>query len=180
MPLGKRVMNKCFGGGFVFLLLLVYRPAFTQGIRVGPDGEFSEQTLSLPYAFYNENFGFAAGYVYGKVGSPQQQATLLATGIVGTKGGMGFLVGRDLQMPRVDRLFLDPLVSAGYFSDNEAYIDGNPDFRNQRAGSNDSSEHNFIEGDGWDNFFRLNFKYLLPIGYGRNRSSPPIKSRRDS
>lgn len=162
------MMNKRISGGFVSLLLLFSHFAFSQGIRVGPDGQFSEQTLSLPYAFYNENFGFAAGYVYGKVGSPQKQATLLATAIVGTKGGMGFLVGRDIQMPRVDRLFLDPLVSAGYFSDNEAYIDGNPDFPNQRAGSNESSRHNFIEGDGWDNFFRLNFKYLLPIGDGRD------------
>jgi Omp85 superfamily domain len=162
------MMKKRISGGFVSLFFLFSQPALAQGIRVGPDGQFSEQTLSLPYAFYNENFGFAAGYVYGKVGSPQKQATMLATAIIGTKGGMGFLVGRDIQMPRIDRLFLDPLVSAGYFSDNEAYIDGNPDFPNQRAGSNDSSKHNFIEGDGWDNFFRLNFKYLLPIGDGRD------------
>jgi hypothetical protein len=151
----------------IFLLFQV-QTARAQGIRVGPEGEFSQQTLSLPFAFYNENFGFAAGYVYGKVGSPQKQALMLATAIVGTKGGMGLLVGRDIQMPRVDRLFLDPIVSAGFFSDNEAYIDGNPKFPSERAGSNDSHEDNFIKGDGWDNFFRLNFKYLLPIGAGRD------------
>jgi hypothetical protein len=88
--------------------------------------------------------------------------------IVGTKGGMGFLVGRDIQMPRIERLFLDPVVSVGYFSDTESYIDGNPKFPNERAGSNDSDKDNFVEGDGWDNFFRLNFKYLLPIGDGRD------------
>jgi hypothetical protein len=54
----------------IFLLFQV-QTARAQGIRVGPEGEFSQQTLSLPFAFYNENFGFAAGYVYGKVGSPQ-------------------------------------------------------------------------------------------------------------
>ena len=161
-------MNKWISGWCVALFLLFCHTAFGQGIRVDPDGQFSEQTLSLPYAFYNENFGYAAGYVYGKVGSPQKQALMLATAIVGTKGGMGFLVGRDIQMPGVDRLFLDPIVSIGYFSDNEAYIDGNPDFPRQRAGSNDSSEDNYIQGDGWDNLFRLNFKYLLPIGDGRD------------
>ena len=88
IPLRTGVMSKCIGGGLLVLLLVLCHAAFAQGIRVGPDGEFSEQTLSLPYAFYNENFGFAAGYVYGKVGSPQKQATLLATAIVGTKGGM--------------------------------------------------------------------------------------------
>jgi hypothetical protein len=148
---------------------------FAQSVRVGPDGQFSEQTLKLPYAFYNENFGFAGGFVYGKVGKPQKQAFMLATGIVGTKGGMGFLVGRDIQMPLIDRLFLDPIVSVGYFSDNESYIDGNPDFPNERAGSNDSDEDNFVEGDGWDNFFRLKFKYLLPIGNGRDDIISTVK-----
>jgi hypothetical protein len=57
------------------LFILPVQISFAQGVRVGPDGEFSQQTLKLPYAFYNENFGFAGGFVYGKVGSPQKQAT---------------------------------------------------------------------------------------------------------
>ena len=153
------------------------RTVFAQSVRVGPDGEFSQQTLSLPYAFYNESFGFAGGYVYGKVGSPQKQATMLATAIVGTKGAMGFLVGKDIQMPLIERLFLDPIVSVGYFSDNESYVDGNPDFSNERAGSNDSDEDNYVKGDGWDNFFRLRFKYLLPIGDGRDEIISTIKMK---
>jgi hypothetical protein len=152
----------------LFLVFIYSNLAYAQGVAVGPDGQFSQQTLSLPYAFYNENFGFAAGYVYGKVGSPQKQATILTTAIIGTDGGMGFLVGRDIQMPRIERLFLDPIVSVGYFTDNDSYINGNPDFANERAGSNDSDEDNYVEGDGWDNFFRLKFKYLLPIGGGRD------------
>jgi hypothetical protein len=163
-------MKQITFGVFLLLILLSGMSAFGQAVRVGPNGEFSEQTLSLPYAFFNESFGFAVGYVYGVVGRPQKQATLLATVMAGTKGSaLGFLVGRDLQMPRVERLFLDPIISVGYFKDNEAYIDGNPDFPDERAGSNDSDEDNFVEGDGWDNFFRLNFKYLLPIGAGRDQ-----------
>jgi len=155
---------------FRLIFFLCSVSAFGQSVRVGPNGEFSAQTLSLPYAFYNESFGFAAGYVYGVVGRPQKQATLLATVMAGTKGSaMGFLVGRDLQMPRVKRLFLDPVVSVGYFKDNEAYIVGNPDFPGERAGSNGSDKDNFVEGDGWDNFFRLKFKYLLPVGAGRDQ-----------
>ncbi len=161
---------------WLFILFLSYGPAvFAQDVRVGPDGKFSEQTLNLPYAFYNENFGFAGGWIYGKVGSLQKQATLLATGIIGTKGGMGLLVGQDIQMPRIERLFLDPIVSVGYFSDIESYIDGNPKYPNERAGSNSSSEDNYVDGDGWDNFFRLNFKYLLPIGAGRDEIIATIK-----
>ena len=155
---------------FFFFVLLTGVSSFGQGVRVGPDGEVSQQTLSLPYAFYNENFGFAAGYVYGVVGQPQKQSTLLATVMAGSKGSaMGFLVGRDIQMPRVERLFFDPVVSVGYFKDTESYIDGNPDFPNERAGSNDSDKDNYVKGDGWDNFFRLTFKYLLPMGDGKDQ-----------
>jgi len=86
---------------FFLFVLLTGVSSYGQGIRVGPDGQFSDQTLSLPYAFYNDSFGFAVGYVYGVVGRPQKQASLLATAIAGSKGSaMGFLIGRDLQMPR--------------------------------------------------------------------------------
>jgi hypothetical protein len=158
---------------FGLLFLVVLYPgvsSFGQGVRVGPDHKVAEQTLSLPYAFYNDNFGFAVGYVYGVVGKPQKQSTLLATAMAGTKGSaMGFLVGRDIQMPHTERLFLDPILSVGYFQDAEAYIDGNPDFPDERAGSNDSDKDDFVKGDGWDNFFRFTFKYLLPIGHGKDQ-----------
>ncbi|HMP73523.1 MAG TPA: BamA/TamA family outer membrane protein [Kiritimatiellia bacterium] len=154
----------------LWLMLVTASTVFGQGIRVGPDGQVVESTLSLPYAFYNETFGFAAGYVYGLVGIPQKQSTLLATVIAGTEGSaMGFIAGRDLQMPLVDRLFLDPVLSLGYYKGAEAFINGNPAFPDERAGSNTSDPDNFLEGDGWDNFFRLRLKYLLPMGHGRNR-----------
>ena len=131
---------------FLLLILLTGMSSFGQGIRVGPNGEFSEQTLSLPYAYFNESFGFAVGYVYGVVGRPQKQATLLATAMAGSKGSaMGFLIGRDLQMPRVERLFLDPVVSVGYFKDNQAFVDGNSNFPDERAGENDSDKDNFVD-----------------------------------
>ncbi len=151
------------------LLVVASRSAQGQGVRVGPDGEVTENTLNLPYAFYNDNFGFAAGYVKGYVGWPQKQASLLGTAIAGSKGSaMGFLVGQDLQLPGTKRLFLDPVISLGYYQNIEAYIDGNPDFPDERSGSNDSDPDNFVAANGWDNFFRLRFKYLLPIGHGRD------------
>jgi len=151
------------------LLVSTPRPAPGQGVRVGPDGQVTESSLNLPYAFYNEQFGFAVGYVSGYVGWPQKQATLLATVIAGSTGSaMGFLVGRDLKLPGTERLFLDPVISVGYFQDIEAYIDGNPAFPDERSASNDSDPDNFVAADGWDNFFRLRFKYLLPMGHGRH------------
>jgi outer membrane protein assembly factor BamA len=38
-----------------------------------------------------------------------------------------------------------------------------------QAGSNDSDEDNFLEGSGEDYFFNFRFKYLLPIGNGKDK-----------
>jgi len=159
--------------GWIILLLLgcllAPRPSAAQDIYVEPDGDFEQKTLSVPYAFYNDSFGAAVGYIYGKIGYPQKQASLLGTVMAGSQGSvMGFVIGRDLRLPWSDRLFLDPIAQIGYFKDARSYTDGNPSFPNERAGSNDSDEDDYLEGDGWDNFFRLRFKYLLPIGHGKD------------
>jgi len=41
-------------------------------------------------------------------------------------------------------------------------------FTGQPAGTNDSDMDNYIEGDGLDAYLLLNFKYVLPIGEGRD------------
>jgi hypothetical protein len=83
------------------------------------------------------------GYVYGVVGRPKKQATLLAAAIAGSNGSaMGFLVGRDLQMPGVDRLFMDPVASVGYLRDAEAFIVGTAtNFQRLSCGSVCSTVH---------------------------------------
>jgi hypothetical protein len=81
---------------------------------------------------------------------------------------MSFLIGKDLQIPFFQRWFVDPVMSVGYFNDNESYSNGDPKYDNEQAGSNDSDEDNFVEGDGWDNYFRIKFKYLLPMGTGKD------------
>ena len=163
-------MKQIVFAGIFFFVLFTGFSSFGAGVVVDKEGKFSKQTLSLPYAFYNESFGLSAGYVYGVVGYPQKQSTLLATVMAGTTGSaMGFLVGRDIQMPLVDRLFLDPIVQVGHFMDSKSYSNGKPRFAGERAGTNDSDKDNFVKGDGWDNFFRMKFKYLLPIGHGRDQ-----------
>ena len=155
-------------GFFSFLILMCCHLAYGQSITVGPDGKFEKQVISVPYAFYNESFGVAGAYAYAVNGWPQKQSALIATAMVGTQGSaMGFIMGRDLQIPYTQRLFLDAIVQAGYFQKAEIYTSGNPDYPDERAGSNDSDEDNYLESDGWDNFFRLRFKYLLPIGHGK-------------
>jgi hypothetical protein len=137
----------------------------------------ADSTINLPYAFWNETFGFAAGYVYAVNGSPQPQAGLVASVMAGTEGSvMGFLMGQNIRPVRsLERLFVDPILSIGYFDNADIFIDGNPDFPDERAGSNDSDPDNFITGRGRDTFARARFKYLLPIGTGRERILPAFQ-----
>ena len=159
---------------YAVVLLVVFSllspvAAWAQGMVLGPDGKPMQESFSLPYAFYNEKFGAAVGFAYGTAGYPQPQATMLITGMGGTAGsGMLFFIGNNIQVPFFKRLFLDPIASVGYFSDDISYVNGKPKYAGQQAGDNDSNENDYILGDGWDNYFRLKFKYLLPIGTGED------------
>jgi len=136
---------------------------------VNTNGEFAPAHFLLPYVFYNEHFGAAAGVAYGASGEPQKQMSYVASAMGGTAGsGAIYFLGKDIQMPFCQRLFLDPWVSAGYLQNQNVYIDGNPNFPNQRAGGNGSSDDNYIEGGGTDLYAYLTFKYLLPLGAVRD------------
>ena len=82
---------------YFLLIWLTSVSLYGQGVRVGPDGEVSKQTLSLPYAFYNENFGFAAGYAYGVVGQPRFLRQPFKRIWSAGKGVAGFRLGGQLQ-----------------------------------------------------------------------------------
>lgn len=164
--------------GFCLVLFVLILPhtAFAQENERHNEKTDAEKILNVPYAFYNENFGLAVGYVYSIQGYPQKQSAFLATVMGGTKGsGLGFLMARDIQFPGIERLFFDPIVSVGYFKDFDAFIDGNPAYTGMRSGANDSDEDNFVEGDGWDSFFRFKFKYLLPLGHGEEQITTAYK-----
>ncbi len=166
--------------------VVLYLPAFclvcfiflTKSGMADETAENSPLKLRLPFAFYNETFGISGGWVEGRVGSPQPQARILGTIIAGDEGSaLGFIAAEDLRLPEVDRLFIDPIFSFGYYDDADTYVDGNPNFSDERAGTNDSDKDNFVTGGGTDVFSRIRFKYLLPIGHGRNQIIPDYKTR---
>ncbi len=137
----------------------------------------ADAQINLPYAFWNETFGFAAGYVYAMNGFPQPQAGVVGSIMAGTEGSvMGFAMGQNIRpLQSLPRLFADPIFSMGYFDNADVFVDGNPDFPDERAGSNDSDPNNFITGRGRDTFARVRFKYLLPIGTGLERILPAFQ-----
>ncbi len=154
----------------VFLLaVLSGQPAQGQSRMREQDEDFHSESFLLPYAFYNDNFGLALGGAWGVSGWPLDQSAFVLSPIVGSNGSVVvYFLGQDVQMPGIDRLFMDPMLSVGSFREITAYRDGNPNFTDERAGSNDSDSDNNIEGDGEDVMVRGTFKYLLPIGHGRD------------
>lgn len=144
-------------------------PAYGQSIMVEKGKEFQSKVVHVPYAFYNHSFGAAAGFVYGGTGVYQKQMSILGTAIAGTNDALAlYLVTRDFQAPFLERLFIDSDFALSTFGKLQSYTDGNPDYRNERAGSNDSAYNNYIEGPGTDNFARVKFRYLLPMGNGKD------------
>lgn len=125
--------------------------------------------LILPYAFYSETYEFAVGVGGGATGFQEGQMGLYASGLYTTNDTYAlYFLGNDIRIPYTKRLYLDPFISYGWYAVVRDYIDGNPDYPDERAGSNDSSADNYIFDSGYNNTVELRFKYVLPFGKGRD------------
>lgn len=81
-----------------------------------------------------------------------------------------FYTIQDLQMPFNRRMFLNVYGFTSEFDSLESYREpAGSNNSGPPAGSNDSDKNNFIEGEGDDKLFRLDFSYLLPIGHGKDQ-----------
>lgn len=126
-------------------------------------------TFTVPFAFYSGSLGPAVGASIGNRGLFQPQASLFATAIASGNGSVyGFLAYRDVEVPGLERLFINGQLNVGRFGQIDIYADGNPDFPTGRAGSNDSDVDDFLTGDGTDVRYWNTFGYVLPMGHGRH------------
>lgn len=133
------------------------------------DEERQPQALIVPYVFHSEILGWAYGVAAGSTGFLQKQMSVTGAYMQSSNGARAvYLFGRDVQLPATNRWFLNANFSIGRYPEQRGYFDGNPDFPDEDAGSNDSSEENFIAANGWDNWLELEFKYQFPIGHGRD------------
>lgn len=125
--------------------------------------------ILLPFAFYSPTYRFGGGVVFYAGGLLQPQTGTFAYALGSTHGTYGFAFGMDdLQLNPVDRLFVDSKFGYLVDHDYDAFIDGSRRFAGRPAGVNDSSADNFITDRASDAYGSLTFKYLLPIGSGRD------------
>ncbi len=145
-------------------------PAFAQSITLREDeSRRYEDWTVIPFGFFSESFGLGLGVGAGYAGAIQEQASLLGTVTVGTRGSYTVAGGLlDLQAPGVDRLFIDTMFCVGHYVNDRVYVDGNPAYPEVRAGANESDPNDFLEETQWDNWAELPLRYVLPLGHGRD------------
>lgn len=165
-------MQKIVSIGLLTLLVAcaVMQQSHAQGIVVKTDKtRVVGDSNWLPYAFYTKSLGLTFGVGANKSGFPQEQSSAIGTLAFGTKGTYFFAGGAsDIRIPGTERLFMDMLFSSGYYVDGTLFINANPEFPDERAGSNESSKENFVEETFWDSWAQFRFFYLLPFGHGKD------------
>ena len=158
--------------GLVVLAALAGTGRVARGQYILQDPErphrYDGAPVLLPFGFYSSTYGVGGGLVFFGNGFIQKQAGVFAWVLGSTNGTYGISLGQsDLQLTPINRLFLD--TTFGYILDRDykAYVNGNPKFLHEAAGTNDSSRDNFFTDQAGDAFAKLTFRYLLPIGGGR-------------
>lgn len=153
----------------IALLLSIAPRALAQSIILDKDEERVFQEFNwIPYGFFSESFGLGIGIGGGYTGWPKEPSSVLGAVTLGTKGSYNVALAlTDYQLAVMPRVTIEPIVVSGLYQDQRIYSGSNPEFPTERAGSNGSDEDNFIEVKQWDNWARLRFLYLLPLGHGK-------------
>lgn len=129
--------------------------------------EPAQGTFVVPFVFSSSSTGASGGLSVANRGWLQPQASVIATAVGSVSGtAYGFLALRDLEVPSIDRLFINGQLNLGTFSEMDIYQDGNPTFAGESAGRHGSDADNFITGEGTDVKAWMAFNYVLPIGAG--------------
>ncbi len=142
-------------------------------IREGDDeGKIKSRTIVVPYAFSSETLGFGLGLGASYSPESQPQSTYIGT-LYGTDNGswLFLLGGFNLQLPKMERLYIRPYGMTAHNTHMRIYLDGTPDlYPNERAGSNESSPDNYIEEDAYETLVDLQMRYTLPWGHYRDKT----------
>ena len=154
----------------LYALLFMSLPVSAQNIVLDYDEEeVSGRKLLLPYAFYTESLDFTIGAIGGTSGFLQPQTSFVVSVFTtANKSNALFLSVHDYQLPFAKRVFIEFIGSYAYYTDQRVYTGFNSEFPGEHGGSNDSSDDNFLQGSGDDDWYDLKFKYLLPIGHGKS------------
>jgi hypothetical protein len=148
--------------------------------------------LVLPYIFSSDSMGFTAGAVGIFSGYIQPQMTIVATTFLGeelalrhdqliepdsarTTGAMLSISG--YQPSFSDRLFISGMGAYGYYPNQRLYLEGGNDSIKEleNTGYNAISP---LQTQGYNNWFNIYFRHVLPWGESKKTVMPNIKLQR--
>jgi hypothetical protein len=130
-----------------------------------------KEFLILPYAFPSDSMGTTGGIGAMIKGYGQKQLLIGATAFGSADGAAAFIGGLwDYQLPWFERFFFSTMGSVGHYPRQRAYTQLPRTGSESDAGGNDSSEYNYVEEEGQDNWFEFKFEYVLPMGSMKNKS----------
>ena len=127
-----------------------------------------KSSLVLPYAFSTDSMGFTLGVGGFLKGYGQEQLLLGATAFGSFDEAIGLFLGMwDYRPSWAPRFFFSAQGMVGHYPNQRAYSSRFFSPNVTRPGSNDSSEDQFAEKSGYDNWSDFKLEYVLPLGTAR-------------
>ena len=180
----------------IFLLLIVVNLNATEFIVEDVNSSKKHSSwIALPYIFSTDSMGLTVGAVGIFSGYIQPQMTIVATAFIGStqeveklnsddstnieySRAKGFILAIDGYRPNFSkRTFISFLGSYAYYPNQRLYLDGSHQSK-QDLDSNNPKETTPFQTQGFNNWFKLDARYVLPWGESKESVLPTIKLKR--
>ncbi|MFK5937660.1 MAG: BamA/TamA family outer membrane protein, partial [Sulfurimonas sp.] len=128
--------------------------------------------ILLPYLFSSDTMGLTTGVAGIMHGYYQPQMTMFATAFVGSIEDLGSeqarskgaIFGISSYKPEFSkRIFINFLGSYAYYPNQRLYLNGSNESK-QNIQSTTPNEATPLQTQGYNNWFKLDFHYVLPLG----------------
>ncbi len=178
------------------VLLLVFNTYAAQFIVEEINSSKKSSTwIMLPYIFSSESMGLTTGAVAIFNGFFQPQMTIVASAYIGEEKEVlkvnddesiakekertsGAFIGISGYRPTFSkRIFFSLLGSYAYYPNQRLYLDGSNESKKELESEN-PKELTPLQTQGYNNWLKVDMRYVLPWGESKNQVLPIIKAKR--
>ncbi|WP_019616058.1 BamA/TamA family outer membrane protein [Psychromonas ossibalaenae] len=181
---------------FIFVILVL-----SQQLTAGA-GEYISKDIKrsgsqkswvvLPYIFSSDSMGLTAGAVGIFNGYIQPQMNIVASTFVGEEFNVKVQADQEIKQERAagamiavdsyqsffsERMFITAMGAYGYYPNQRLYLDGSNDSK-RNLESNDPSSSTPFKSQGYNNWFDIDFRYVMPWGESADQILPVIQLNR--
>ncbi len=175
IPLGHLVkgsaMNQCrlsFAFCLVALSIMSARADHVVEDQSDANRENKRPIIVFPYLFSTDALDTGVGAILFRKPIFQPQASLFVTAYGTSNSSLGLFGG--FQNVRIgERLFFNATIGLMDNDQQRFYGDLAYDINSVPSGSNESDEDDFVFGSGVSQYVHLTFRYVLPIGAGKDK-----------